>query len=260
MALLDTLAYITKQIGDPETKWLTSARLRSAITQVYSDIPSLSGLVADTRALVAGSGLTGGGDLTADRTVAVDWGTTANKVRHGNDAAFTDARTPTSHAESHNIGGSDPVTPANIGAEELGAADDARDAAILVSCQRASNLSDVADAATAVANLGAAPALLAEVEVTAATTLALSHAGKLVRVNVASPVDVTVPPNASVAFPVGTQILLVQAGAGQVRVVPGAGVTIRSAWSRTRLATQYDQASLVKRATNEWYLAGGLVQ
>ena len=43
-------------------------------------------------------------------------GTGAATVAAGNDSRFTDARTPTAHAASHASGGSDPVTPAAIGA------------------------------------------------------------------------------------------------------------------------------------------------
>lgn len=43
-------------------------------------------------------------------------GTAADTVAVGNDARFTDSRTPTTHAASHGSAGSDPVTPAAIGA------------------------------------------------------------------------------------------------------------------------------------------------
>jgi hypothetical protein len=46
-------------------------------------------------------------------------GTGAGTVAAGNDSRFTDARTPTAHAASHASGGSDPVTPAAIGALSL---------------------------------------------------------------------------------------------------------------------------------------------
>ena len=38
----------------------------------------------------------------------------------------------------------------------------------------------------------------------------------------------TVPPNSSVAFPVGTSIPIRQAGAGQTTIVAGSGVAITS--------------------------------
>lgn len=46
-------------------------------------------------------------------------GATAGTVAAGNDSRFTDARTPTPHAATHATGGSDPVTPAAIGALAL---------------------------------------------------------------------------------------------------------------------------------------------
>lgn len=42
--------------------------------------------VPGSRTISAGTGLTGGGNLTADRTVAVSFGTTAGTVCQGNDA------------------------------------------------------------------------------------------------------------------------------------------------------------------------------
>lgn len=59
-------------------------------------------LVADvvqkTRLVSTGSGLSGGGDLSADRTLAADFGSGAGKVTQGNDARLSDARTPTAHS------------------------------------------------------------------------------------------------------------------------------------------------------------------
>lgn len=60
-----------------------------------------------TRTITAGTGLTGGGDLTANRTLAVSYGTTAGTAAQGNDTRLSDARTPTSHATSHASGGAD---------------------------------------------------------------------------------------------------------------------------------------------------------
>lgn len=43
-------------------------------------------------------------------------GTTSGTVAAGDDTRLTDARTPTAHANSHATGGTDPITPAAIGA------------------------------------------------------------------------------------------------------------------------------------------------
>lgn len=47
------------------------------------------------RKINAGTGLKNGGDLTADRTLEVDFGTTAGKAVQGNDARLSDSRPPT---------------------------------------------------------------------------------------------------------------------------------------------------------------------
>jgi hypothetical protein len=48
----------------------------------------------------AGTGLTGGGDLSANRSFAVAYGSTAGSACEGNDARLSDARTPTAHNHS----------------------------------------------------------------------------------------------------------------------------------------------------------------
>lgn len=93
----------------------------------------------------------------------------------------------------------------------------------------------------------------------ASYTLALGDAGKVVEMNVANANNLTVPPNSSVAFPIGTVIGVDQIGAGQTTIVPGSGVTIRSAGSLVKLANRYSSVVLRKRATDEWILAGDLV-
>lgn len=94
---------------------------------------------------------------------------------------------------------------------------------------------------------------------TANTTLSLTDAGRAVEMNSGSGVTLTVPPNSSVAFPVGTVIPeILQLGAGQVTIAAGAGVTIRSSGGLLKLTGQYSAASLRKRATNEWVLTGDL--
>lgn len=89
-------------------------------------------------------------------------------------------------------------------------------------------------------------------------TLALSDAGGMVRMNVASANTLTVPPNSSVAFPIGTQIVCKQVGAGQTTIVAGSGVTINVFGNTTKSAGQHASWSLIKVGTNEWALDGNL--
>ena len=66
----------------------------------------------------AGTGLTGGGTLEADRTLTIKYGNTAGTACQGNDVRLADARTPKSHKATHQTGGSDAITPADIGAAD----------------------------------------------------------------------------------------------------------------------------------------------
>ena len=88
-------------------------------------------------------------------------------------------------------------------------------------------------------------------------TIALADQGKIVEMNVGSPVQLTVPPNSSVAFPIGTQINVMQYGAGKVQIAQGSGVIVRGT-PGLYLRAQYSSATLIKRATDEWYLIGDL--
>jgi hypothetical protein len=49
------------------------------------------------RQVIAGTGLSGGGDLSVDRTLSVQYGTTAGTAAEGNDARLSNPRTPTAH-------------------------------------------------------------------------------------------------------------------------------------------------------------------
>jgi hypothetical protein len=103
-----------------------------------------------------------------------------------------------------------------------------------------------------------APLVITANRQTASYTLVLADAYKIVEMNVASANNLTVPPNSSVAFPTGTQILIAQYGAGQTTVVAGSGVTVRSSGAKLKLSGQYSGGTLLKIGTNEWYLFGDI--
>lgn len=88
-------------------------------------------------------------------------------------------------------------------------------------------------------------------------TLVLADKAKFVTMSNASASTLTVPPNSSVAFPVGTVIDGAQLGAGQVTLTAGAGVTI-NATPGLKVAAQYGSFALVKTATDTWLAIGRL--
>jgi len=70
-----------------------------------------------------------------------------------------------------------------------------------------------------------------------------------------SAITATVPPNSSVAYPVGAILQFFQGGAGQVTVVAGSGVTINYT-PGLKLRAQNSFATLIQTAANTWLLSG----
>jgi hypothetical protein len=111
--------------------------------------------------------------------------------------------------------------------------------------------------ASATAATTYAPLNLVTSAQTASYTLVLADAADIVEISNASANNLTVPLNSSVAFPVGTQINILQTGAGQTTVVATGGVTI-NATPGLKLRAQWSSATLIKRAENTWVLVGDL--
>ena len=89
-------------------------------------------------------------------------------------------------------------------------------------------------------------------------TLVLTDVNKIITFNNASAISATVPPNSSVAFPVGTQIGIIQKGVGTLTLVAGTGVTINSDSSKLDISNQYCSALLTYEGSDVWYLTGSL--
>jgi hypothetical protein len=70
--------------------------------------------------------------------------------------------------------------------------------------------------------------------------------------------DIEVPENATVNFPTGTQVVVINRGTGTLTIAPQGGVTINSAGGLYDITAEYGVASLIKTGTDEWYLAGNL--
>lgn len=69
----------------------------------------------------------------------------------------------------------------------------------------------------------------------------------------------TVPPNSSVAYPIGSILRGWTLGAGVTTITPGAAVTINSRGAVFASAGQYASWMLEKQATDVWLLTGDLV-
>jgi len=95
---------------------------------------------------------------------------------------------------------------------------------------------------------------------TANYPLVLTDANKIIEMNLTGTANtVSVPTNASVAFPIGTQINIVQYGTGKTQIVATTpGTTSIRFTPGSYLRDRYSSATLIKRATDEWYLIGDL--
>ena len=90
-------------------------------------------------------------------------------------------------------------------------------------------------------------------------TLVLTDASKVITMTNASANTLTIPPNSSVAIPVGHMVEVWQIGAGQTTIAAGSGVTISYNTANTlKLAAQYSGCSLRKVGTDTWYLVGDM--
>lgn len=147
------------------------------------------------------------------------------------------------HAAQHAAGGSDPVTPAAIGA---------------IPATEKGSASGVASL-NANGKVAAAQTSAEQTAETASFTLALEDAGKLMRVNASSAVTITIPTNAGVAFPPNTEIEFVQFGNGALTFSGANGVSIYSLDGALTTAGKYAVACLKKIYTDVWLLSGALV-
>lgn len=100
--------------------------------------------------------------------------------------------------------------------------------------------------------------ILATVSQQSGTAYTFGFGDDYVQFTAAGAVTATVPPTSTTAFAIGTEITLEQNGAGQVTVVAGSGVTLRSAGGKVASSAQYAVATLLKVAVNTWTLFGNL--
>lgn len=105
---------------------------------------------------------------------------------------------------------------------------------------------------------GTAPALTVAQSASTSYTFVLGDAQTYKQFTSASAVSAIIPANASVAFVVGTIILLEQYGAGTVTLSGAVGVTLNSNGGKVVSNGQFAVFSILKVATNTWTLSGNL--
>jgi hypothetical protein len=94
-------------------------------------------------------------------------------------------------------------------------------------------------------------------------TTVLDDNGQVVTMNNASANTLSIPTNASVAYPVGTQINVLQIGAGQttIQAVTSGTTTILSTGASAaapKIRARYGMATCVKASTDLWYVIGDI--
>jgi hypothetical protein len=96
---------------------------------------------------------------------------------------------------------------------------------------------------------------------TASYTAVLANNGQVVTMDNGSANTFSIPTNASVAFPIGTQINVIQIGAGQttIQAVTSGTTTIQSTGASAaapKLRVRYSAATCLKAGTDLWYVFG----
>ena len=90
-------------------------------------------------------------------------------------------------------------------------------------------------------------------------TIALEDSGKHFRSTTAGNITLSIPTNATVAFPTGTAISIVEQAAGNILVNAISGVTLYHAGNSTagnRVLSTYGVATLMKVDTDTWFISG----
>lgn len=113
-----------------------------------------------------------------------------------------------------------------------------------------------------IANTAVTPTVSVNAQSASYTFVLADGNNAFVTLSNASANTLTIPPNSSVAFPVGTVLNFAQTGAGQTTITQGAGVTITSTGATAtapKTRVQYSGASAIQTSANNWLVMGDIV-
>ena len=121
------------------------------------------------------------------------------------------------------------------------------------------NLITTVDGKASIASVNAkADKLASFVTIAADHTLVLTDESKVLECTNSTAITITIPTNATIALPVGTQIAVLRNGTGTVTFAGAVGVTVNSVDAKLAIKGQYSSAALLKIAEDEWQLIGSL--
>lgn len=99
------------------------------------------------------------------------------------------------------------------------------------------------------------PLNISTVSSSTSRTLILTDSSK--KIEMSGGGTITIPTDASVAFPIGTQILILQTGTSQVTLSGSSGVTVNGT-PGLKLRDQWSSATIIKRGSDLWVAIGDL--
>ena len=247
-------ALTTNKISDFASS--TSAELAGKISDesgsgalVFATSPTLVTPALGTPSALVGTNITG----------------TASNLTAGN---ATLAATTTALATARTIGGTSFDGTANI-AVGLSATTTALATARTIGGTSFDGTANIAVALSATATTVSSGATIADPTLTYSInaqtgttyTPVLADAGKIVTTSNGSAITLTIPPNSSVAYPIGSSLTIISIGAGLTTFAQGSGVTIASVGATATapiLRVQHSSATAIKIATDTWQVVGDI--